>query len=653
MSLVAKLRASAASRTLTFSVEHSNTTSTSTSTALVLSSAPNTAPAATWQDGPSTTRKFEMPHSRPPVDNSAELDRILALPRRPPVDLEKDANGQYSPKAQALVQLMTERLGRGPRKCACKGRHIDTLMPVQAWALYEAPLAGGLFGAVGVGSGKTTLDILMAMVMPDCKRAVLLIPPGLRHQLKDEYLLLREHFRVPSIVFEDQSFSVTGAPVVYVVPYSKLSQPKSTALFKSLDPDCVLADEIHRLKNRNASSVSRWLRHHADRPDTRLCGWSGTVTTKGIEDYAHLLAISLGDGSPLPINPQVVQEWAGAVDPSEYPGPPGALQRLSAPGETLYQGYHRRLVDTRGVVTTKSRAVDASINIFERNPPPMPKALASMLEELRSTEERPDGEELVDQLAVATCAQQLACGFYYRFHYPRHEKVATIEAWFRARKNWGKELRAKLLFHEEHLDSPHLCANAAARAGTGYTGDLPIWSSDTWAEWAAIKDSVKPETEAVWVDDYLARDAAEWGKKHLGIIWYAYGAFGQKVAELGKLTRHGGGLGAEARILAEKGNRTIVASIKAHGTGRDGLQRIYREQLVANAPSSGGLWEQLLGRLNRLGQTADEIDTWVYRHTAEMASSIDRAVIQAKYIQGTLENQQLLLYATCDFKLEE
>src|SRR5690606_7987102 len=104
--------------------------------------------------------------SRPPVEPSVELNRVLAIPRRPPVDLESD-------RAEALVELMTRRLRRQRLEtCGCKiaGRPcINRLMPAQAWALYEAPLAQGLVGAIGVGHGKTGLDILAPMVFGDCK----------------------------------------------------------------------------------------------------------------------------------------------------------------------------------------------------------------------------------------------------------------------------------------------------------------------------------------------------------------------------------------------------------------------------------------------------------------------------------------------------
>lgn len=589
---------------------------------------------------------------RPPVGSSEDLQRVISIPRRDPVDLEA------STRADALVELMTARLRRErTTPCSCRGGCITRLKPAQAWALYEAPLAGGLLAPIGVGHGKTGLDILMSLVLPDCRVAVLLIPPGLREQLERDYLAWRAHFHVPTMIFDrgKTGYVELHRPVVHVIPYSKFSRADSTNLLEHIKPDVVISDEAHKLRYPDTATTARVLRYLASHPECRLCAWSGTLTAKSIKDYAHLSAFALKGASPLPLDPNVLEEWSLALDPSDWPAPGGALNQLCNEGENLQRAYHRRLVETRGVVATKAGAIDASIIITERKPPPIPEALAIELEKLRGTWVRPDGEELVDILSVARSARELACGFYYRWKFPRGEPEEHIQLWFARRKAWCKELREKLKYRREHLDSPLLCQNAAARAyqSPPYEGDLPVWKAHTYADWMAIKDTVYHESEAVWVDDFLARDAAEWALKNRGIVWYEHDAFGRRVAKLSGVPMHGGGVGAEARILAEKGDRSIIASIKAHGTGRDGLQKLFCRQLVANPPASGSAWEQLLGRTHRIGQEADEVETFVYRHTIEMSEAIDTALLQAKYIEGTMGTLQKLLAASYSFALSD
>jgi hypothetical protein len=642
--------------------------------------APSSVSIADWNKGIDASPFAKLFGRGQEVEDSEELQRVLALSRRAVIDLDgTPANPGPSARALALTELMTARLRRkdhGTRKCNCHDilkrrgipeeswQCIDTLLPAQAWVLYEAPLAGGLLGAVGVGHGKTGLDILSPMVM-NCKLAVLLVPPNLKQQLVDAYELWAEHFDVPSLVLEGKGRINPGKPVLHVVAYSKFSRPESTNLLEQLAPDLIILDEAHRWRHPDTATTSRGLRYFYNHSECRLCCWSGTLTDKSIKDYAHLAAIALRERSPLPIDPQVVEQWSCAVDPDGQ-GMPGALRALCMPGETLYKGFGRRLTETQGVVTTRAGAINAAINLHERKAPPLPHALEVMLNTLREANVRPDGEELIDQLEVAKNARQLACGFYYRWRFPRGEPEELILEWFETRKNWHKELREKLRARQEHLDSEQLCRNAAVRfyaeQETGVrhskgghrdgTPPLPVWESDWWPAWRDIADRVYHETEAVWVDDFLALDAAAWAKQHKGVVWYEHEAFGRRVAELSGLPMYGGGDEAATALVRETGKRSVVVSMQAHGTGRDGMQHIWREQLVANPRSSATAWEQLLGRLHRIGQRADEVDTYVYRHTQEMQDAIDKAVVRAKYIEGTMTTSQKLLVANCTFSLD-
>jgi len=576
---------------------------------------------------------------RNPVRPSNDLARILAIPRRPQEDLT-------SSRGAAFSQLMTARLSNGNTTCNHEGRCIQSLKPVQAWALYEASITNGLLGAIGVGCGKTLLGLLMPMVVKDCKLAVLLIPPSLKEQLLREYKAASHHFRLPSLVLEDRGTIIPGAPVLQVIPYSMFSRAGSTDYLEKLQPDLIIADEIHNLKNKHAARTARVLRYFSKHPDTRLCGWSGTITSKSVKDYAHLSAFALDVNSPLPLDVPTLEEWALALDPSENVAPPGALIRLCQGDETPQQGYHRRLVETRGVVATRQASVDASITILERTPPKIPASVAALLKDMRTSWTRPDGEELTNAMDVSGALSELSCGFYYRWRFPKGEPRELIDEWFSVRQQWNKELREKLKNRTEHLDSPLLCENAARRYEEGYTGPLPKWRSEHYRAWTDIKNKVYHESEAVWVDDWLARDAAKWAIENKGVVWYQHNAFGERISQLAKLPKHGGGPDAESLILSERGDRSIIASIHAHGTGRDGLQRLFDTQLVTNPPGDGLVWEQLLGRLHRQGQESDEVTTYVYRHTPELKEALDRAFLRAQYVQATLGNGQKILSAT-------
>jgi hypothetical protein len=241
-------------------------------------------------------RSFGAVGPRPAVRRSPDLERVLALPRRAPVE-------PGSARAEALVELMTTRLRRPDRPpgsacgCAAMGRRfcISRLLWTQAWALWEIGIVGGCIAPIGVGGGKTVLDVLAAMVVPDCRVAALFVPPRLVDQLWDDYNAIAEHFTVPSFVLPDgRGMYLEGRPVVHVVPYSKFSRKTATDYLRQLRPDTFLADEVHKFKHLSAVGTGRFARYFAEAAETpRLCGWSGSIVSHTTMNVQHLAAFAL------------------------------------------------------------------------------------------------------------------------------------------------------------------------------------------------------------------------------------------------------------------------------------------------------------------------------------------------------------------------
>lgn len=579
-----------------------------------------------------------------PVQYSADIHRIEALPRREqPTEVVLDL----------LVRQVTARYRRQVTVCRCAdyGRDcITTLRPIQAWALYEIALVGGLLGPIGVGHGKTMLDILASLAVPGITTSLLLIPAKLVTQFCKEYEVVRQHFRVPGLVVHGYSFERTmyAPPMLHVLSYERLSVETSTTFLDKLNPDLVIFDEAHKLRHYRAVRTGRVRLFMGSHRATRSLSWSGSITDSSIRDFAHLSGWALRENSPVPLEYTAIQDWARALDAVDFPAPMGALSRFCRPGEKVRDGFHRRLVETRGVIATSDPSVDVGLEILERPLTAIPQIVRTALRDLETHWRRPDGEEFSDALGKSRCARELACGFYYRWIFTGGETDADILEWLSARKEWKQELREKLKFPKPHLDSPKLCAQAARRAHGQLSNEhgLPEWNSETWMRWHAAKPLVNggkpPETEPVRLHEYLAADAAKWATEHRGIVWYDKVAFGTWVSEIGGLPMHGGGSQAGQRIDAERGDRSIVASIKSHGEGRDGLQRKFAEQLVANPPSSPTGWEQLLGRLHRIGQTASSVRAYYYRHTEDLACHVDTALQRALYVDSTLGTMQKL-----------
>jgi len=510
------------------------------------------------------------------------------------------------------------------------------------------------------------IDLLapLALTAVGVKHVVLLVPPGLATQLVGDYLHVGQHFHVPQIVFHGVSYDNTGrgsddvplepgAPVMHVVPYSRLSRPESTTwLEQQLRPDAIVADECHKLRNVKTATGARVDRYMREHPTTLFVGLSGSMTSRTLRDYDHLARWALRGGSPLPLDPEVTVDWCRALDPSDNPAEPGPLiEALCDPGEHVVDGFRRRLAETLGVVTTTAPPVDVLLEIDERPAPPIPPVVEEALASVRGFV-RPDGEELVDALQVAKCACEVAAGFYYKWVFPRCQfprDESLVEEWRDARKEWHREVREKLQRAEEHLDSPKLCQNAAERAHgerPPHRG-LPTWQARTWARWRGVRDKIYHETRTVRLDDYLVRDVVAWAKQATGIVWYEHHAFGEWVAEQSGLPIYGGGpngggLLDETGRIRESGDRSVILSIRAHGTGRNGLQERYSRALLPNVPASPDAWEQVLGRLHRIGQRASSVQTWFYRHTKELRSHVDKALQAAIYVEGTMGSVQKL-----------
>jgi len=631
---------------------------------------------------------------KPAVSWSSEMRRVLGLPRRA---LELDG----TERAEAIIDGQQERFARPVvpgRRCRCAEidpeRHasegcIERLRLPQAQALREIAICGGLCGPIGVGWGKTLIDLLATLAFryydERITQTVLVVPPGLAEQLENDYLYYGQHFKMPQIVFHGNvEYSNTvqkmdvrvplerGAPTVHVVPYSKLSRPEQTVwLEQVLKPQAIIADEAHRLRsaglptNKGATGARMWRYMEEVAPDTKFVCLSGSMTAKKIQDYWHLMKWALRGGSPLPVVDEVLQSWGGALNPSDNPADPGPLMQLCAPGEHLYDGFKRRIAETVGVVTTAAPAVDVALTLVERTAPPIPALVKQYLGDLRGSSLRPDGEELLTALEVAECAMQLAMGFYYRWIYPdcefpRDEQLVTD--WRETRRAYFKEVRAKLKDLAEHMDSPRLVMNAAER----FYGlrpkkrGLPEWESKHFPAWHKIRGLVRAETEAVCFDDYIVRDIVAWGQEHKGVIWYEHDAIGTWVSKLSRelgcpMPKYGGGKEAKREMLGDKkkgttgedGSRSIIASVAAHGTGTNGMQHRWRECLLLHITPDPNAVEQVLGRLHRPGQNHD-VTAGFYRHTPEMRAHIESALQAAYYVQATGFGQQKIVKAWRD-----
>lgn len=542
------------------------------------------------------------------VSYSSELRRIEALPRR---EWERD-------DLAALADFLTEQL-RTPAGTM-------SLWPIQAAALRDAALVGGLAAPIAVGGGKALVSLLIPTVV-EAARPLVIVPAQLRDQTNRKVLPeMREHWRIHE--------------GIRVVGYSEISVESGADLLDTINPDVIVLDEAHAFKNGGSARTRRFKRFRETHPGTRIFLMSGTITRRSLRDYAHLLAWALGpERSPLPIHWNELQDWADALDEEveDYKRiPPGALLRLCEKGEEVRSGFRRRLVQTPGIVASGGHELPNALRIYRR-PVAIPNVVRVALERLRETWETPNGDPIVEAVDLWRHARELALGFWYRWD------PLPPQPWLEARRAWKRFVREKIR-HSRALD------------GTALDSELQVWNWSDRAEkkpaefvaWRALRDTFEPKTVAEWISDFAITDCAIWlTTENPGIAWIEHVAFGERLSDRTGFPYFGAGASASRDILDVKGS--IIASISAHSEGKN-LQR-YARNLITSPPSSGKRWEQLLGRTHRAGQQADEVIADVYVETEEQRASVAQAVGDSRYIEQTTGARQKLGYADFNFEV--
>ena len=502
------------------------------------------------------------------------------------------------------------------------------LKPIQNLALHWIREKKGLVGPLAVGSGKTIISLLAPVVM-NAQRPILLVPPTMQIPVRREIEVLQHHFRMPQNLL--------------IIPYSQLSVAKSTALLEQVKPDLIVADEAHSIRSPDTARTKRVLRYFRQFPTTRFVALSGTLTAKSLRDYAHLCELALRGGSPLPTEDADLIAWANCLDADSTPQDRDwslfsqfcDLRNIDDEvrrKDEARERFRQRFVSTPGVVATTEASVQCSLNFIER-PLSAPETVRDALRELHRTWCRPDGEEVEEALALWRLGMQMSQGFYLRWVWPNG---VVDHEWLNARAEWHRQVRYVLQQNITGLDSPFLVWQGVSKGTLTDPGIIRAW-----AAWDAVRHRPTPPTETVWLDDFLVRDAVAWLREHpKGLLWHNDLAIESALRAAGIPTY---GRGEVPPLDGKVGGMAL--SVRVHGTGLN-LQHHHHENLLLSFSSSGKTMEQLVGRTHRQGQPADEVNVYYYRHTTEAQAAVLDARRNAKYIEDTQGSPQKLVYGT-------
>jgi hypothetical protein len=571
------------------------------------------------------------------VKNSAEMQRIIALPRRP-------VPGPESADTLRLAEFLTNRLARHPNP------YPGPLRPIQAALLQEAWQYGGALGPIRPGYGKTLAAYLLPAVV-GAQRPLYVAPAALEEDVKREFKRFAEHWRGPHPqhypFLSYQTLSAKGAGV----KRDSAGNLIRAELLERIKPDLIVFDECHFVKNLSASVTKRVKRYLQANPSVRVVAMSGTMMRKSLKDFAHIARWALPRTCPLPTTYSDLETWADALDEKDALGPRadvgallllcngselaeisklcGAWDEAESVRHILRGALRRRLAETPGVVATQDGPLGIPLEIHEIGPVREDPKVDELFTNVRALWELPNGRPIVDGLEMARHGKSMGLGYWGHWDPPPPDE------WLDARREWASFARDVVRYNKRGYDSEGMVKDAVRDGHVKDYGAL--------AAWEKIEPTYDPEAHAVaeWFSDEAIETARSWVAKHPGIIWVDSIDLGVRLSkELG--LPYYGEMGLDARgkfILDHPKHTPMIASKFANSTGRN-LQHGWSEGLWFCPPE-----EQALARSHRDGQEAETVRNWVYIGCWEHCSSYWRLTRLAHAAQQTGGQAMRLVYA--------
>lgn len=596
------------------------------------------------------------------------------------------------------------------------------LWGVQCEALRDFRDEGGLFSPIGVGWGKTiiTQSVANLAYASGITKVMLLVPSAVLVQLMQAdfpFARRRVPISYPVHCFGGKSLhqrrmlARSGKRGLYVLPYSLLSQRDGSEILELVRPGLIIADEADALANRKAARTKRVMGYVEEARPKGVC-LSGTITSKSIKDYYHLIKWCLDERCPLPLSANLASEWAAKIDSdarsTDSTGPIRPLvewaqqnfpdERITEDTTGFRLAYKLRLKSTPGVVATGDAEIGCSL-ILHNEPSPKPDDEDpewARLEDLRKRVVEqwltPNGDEIEHAIHTWKWLYELSAGFYNELVFPTagelaeresvspqiaEQALALAKAHHVSHQNYAKALRKWLETRGRHgLDTPWLVGLDISKHGGANVG------ADLAFLWEALKSSAEElrefalanrvhtgslqeldkkisrsfrDSRVIRVCSYKIDHAVDWARGRLpkgegAIIWVEHQGVGlwavEKLREAGLNPLHcpAGDVHNERILDPANAKRLVVASMKAHGTGKN-LQA-FGFQFFLQWPRNAKIAEQTLGRLHRNGQQRSEV--WTYTNTTSEFDQLNFAAClnDALYIHQTTGNRQKVVYAT-------
>lgn len=575
------------------------------------------------------------------------------------------------------------------------------LKPPQVNAMLSYMEYGGTLCAIGVGWGKTLIALYIdAQSMKKGHERVLHLLPkrNYRQLVKTDIpwararVWLDVQFHELAVGPDARRWIISQPPPgVYLMPYSLLSASDGEDLIRAIEPTVVVCDEAHELRHMKTARTKRFMRFVREKnPEMHVL--SGTITAKGLGDYHHLAVASLHKRCPMPISTMLAFEWAAVIDADADPtdsqtGPIMPLVRWARdhfPGEIIAldkrafrMAYQLRLRHAPGVITTGDAEIGSSLVIVNEPVPdykqhedwPELERLMKQVDDLWLT---PNGDEIDYAIHCYKWRYELSAGFYNEHYWETPEELAdrkgiaetrAKDMLERAREQlllqnqYNKEVRGWLTTAPQGVDTPLLIDHDIRHNGGKRVPSVLVhyWQMKEDAKFEGMPERLK---RAKRICGYKVEQAVRFAQTQLidgCIFWYHNIEIGRWLFDLMEreygvekvIYCPAGKVGVERILDPTNKGKLVVASFGAHGSGHN-LQYSWSTMYFVQWDRQAAGCEQIIGRLHRQGQEADEVVV-VTNHTLDfdhalMASSLN----DAAFIEGTGHGHQKLLLASYD-----
>lgn len=518
---------------------------------------------------------------------------------------------------------------------------VKSVAPVGVLPVFDLSVPGyGCFVGNNIILHNTLLTFLAPHVL-EVQSPLLVVPAKLRGKTAEEFAELATVWK------QHPAWLDIGR---HCVSYEKISREGGAELLAELQPDLVMLDEAHHVRNPDAAVTRKLTQYFEKNPRTRVMPLTGTSVKRSLLDFAHLMRWSLIELlQPLPLSHRELAAWAAVVDviktaEKRKPSDPAALYSLCNNEEKklgrdgVRSAVRRRIQETPGVVALEGVELDVTLNIELSAITGFNKATEQLAKQLAEGA-LPNGDPVTDDDLSAEWRHMrtLTSGFWYL-----RDPKPPVE-WFEAHKAWKGAARSVLRGHVPGLESEMLVAKAAA------AGKLSAKHCEAYARWVAVRDVYKDTRDKhrpVWVDDTMIEAIAQWNMTRTGIIWVSEIALGERLEEvLGLPYYHELGLDKSGRSIksSRPEDGSIVASVGSASEGNN-LQA-WSDNLIISLPPVGTVVEQLLARTHRRGQEAPEVWCEIFFGCLTEWRCWEQAMRDAR-AESLLEGKKRLLRAT-------